>query len=344
MPDLTTRYLGLTLRNPMVASASPLCEALDNIRLMEDAGAGAVVLHSLFEEQINLESHHLDRYLSHGTDTYAESLTYFPDMTSYNLGPDAYLEHIRRAKAAVDIPIIGSLNGVSTGGWITYARKIEQAGADALELNVYYVPADPELTGGQIEQMYVDLVRDVKRSVTIPVAVKLGHSFSAIANLAKRLDRAGADALVLFNRFYLPDFNLESLDVEPRLTLSNSHELLVRLHWIAIIYGHVRADLAVTGGVHTGADVLKAMMAGARVAMMTSALLKNGIEHMRTVRADVLQWMEAHEYESITQMQGSMSYRSVRDPAAFERANYMKVLSTYVLRTHGGSADVDRSS
>ena len=336
MLDLSTRYLGLTLRNPLVASASPLCEAVDNIRRMEDAGAAAVVLHSLFEEQINLESHHLDRYLSHGTESYAESLTYFPDMTSYNLGPDAYLEHIRRAKAAVDIPIIGSLNGVSTGGWITYARKIEQAGADALELNVYYIPADPELTGGQVEQMYVDIVRDVKRNVTIPVAVKLGHSFSAVANLAQRLDGAGADALVLFNRFYLPDFDLESLDVVPRLTLSNSYELLVRLHWIAIVYGHVRADLAVTGGVHTGTDVLKAMMAGARVAMMTSALLKHGIDHMTVVRAEVIRWMDTHEYESIAQMQGSMSYRSVREPAAFERANYMKVLSSYVLPESAG--------
>jgi dihydroorotate dehydrogenase (fumarate) len=343
MLDLSTRYLGLTLRNPLVASASPLCEAVDNIRRMEDAGAAAVVLHSLFEEQINLESHYLDRYLSHGTDSYAESLTYFPDMTSYNLGPEAYLEHVRRAKAAVDIPIIGSLNGVSTGGWITYARKIQQAGADALELNVYYVPADPALTGGQVEQMYVDLVRDVKRNVTIPVAVKLGHSFSAMANLAQRLDGAGADALVLFNRFYLPDFDLESLDVVPRLTLSNSYELLVRLHWVAIIYGHIRADLAVTGGVHTGADVLKAMMAGARVAMMTSALLKQGIEHMTTVHAEVLQWMEAHEYESIAQMQGSMSYRAVREPAAFERANYMKVLSSYVLPTESRSGNAERS-
>jgi dihydroorotate dehydrogenase (fumarate) len=337
MPDLSTRYLGLALRNPLVASASPLCESLDNIRRMEDAGAAAVVLHSLFEEQINLESHHLDRYLSHGTESYAESLTYFPDMTSYNLGPEAYLEHIRRAKAAVAIPLIGSLNGVSTGGWITYARKIEQAGADALELNVYYIPADPELTGGQVEQMYVDLVRDVKRNVTIPVAVKLGHSFSAMANLARRLGAAGADALVLFNRFYLPDFDLETLDVVPRLTLSSSDELLMRLHWIAILYGHVRADLAVTGGVHTGADVLKAMMAGARVAMMTSALLKHGIEHLRGVRTELLEWMEAHEYESIAQMQGSMSYRSVREPAAFERANYMKVLSSYVQRSEGGS-------
>ena len=337
MPDLSTRYLGLALRNPLVASASPLCESLDSIRRMEDAGAAAVVLHSLFEEQINLESHHLDRYLSHGTESYAESLTYFPDMTSYNLGPDAYLEHIRQAKAAVEIPLIGSLNGVSTGGWITYARKIEQAGADALELNVYYIPADPELTGGQVEQMYVDLVRDVKRNVTIPVAVKLGHSFSAMANLAQRLGAAGADALVLFNRFYLPDFDLETLDVVPRLTLSSSDELLMRLHWIAILYGHVRADLAVTGGVHTGADVLKAMMAGARVAMMTSALLKHGIEHLRGVRTELLEWMEAHEYESIAQMQGSMSYRSVREPAAFERANYMKVLSSYVQRSEGGS-------
>jgi dihydroorotate dehydrogenase (fumarate) len=337
MPDLSTRYLGLALRNPLVASASALCESLDSIRRMEDAGAAAVVLHSLFEEQINLESHHLDRYLSHGTESYAESLTYFPDMTSYNLGPEAYLEHIRRAKAAVAIPLIGSLNGVSTGGWITYARKIEQAGADALELNVYYIPADPELTGGQVEQMYVDLVRDVKRNVTIPVAVKLGHSFSAMANLARRLGAAGADALVLFNRFYLPDFDLETLDVVPRLTLSSSDELLMRLHWIAILYGHVRADLAVTGGVHTGADVLKAMMAGARVAMMTSALLKHGIEHLRGVRTELLEWMEAHEYESIAQMQGSMSYRSVREPAAFERANYMKVLSSYVQRSEGGS-------
>jgi dihydroorotate dehydrogenase (fumarate) len=209
------------------------------------------------------------------------------------------------------------------------------AGADALELNVYYIPADPELTGGQVEQMYIDIMRDVKRNVTIPVAVKLGHGFSAIANLAQRLDDAGADGLVLFNRFYLPDFDLESLDVVPKLTLSSSHELLVRLHWAAIVYGRVRADLAITGGVHTGADVLKAMMAGARVAMMTSALLQHGIEHLTAVRAEVARWMEAHEYESIAQMQGSMSYRSVREPAAFERANYMKVLSSYTLRNPG---------
>ena len=332
MIDLSTSYLGLTLRSPLVASAGPLCESLDNIRRMEDAGAGAVVLHSLFEEQITLESQQLDQHLSHGTESFAESLTYFPDMRDYNLGPDAYLDHVRRAKAAVGIPVIGSLNGVSTGGWISYAKKIQQAGADALELNVYYIPTDPALTAAEVEQMYVDLVRDVTRSVGIPVAVKLGHFWSAFANVAARLDGAGARGLVLFNRFYQPDFDLDNLEVVPSLTLSSSYELLLRLHWTAILYGHVRADLAVTGGVHTAEDVLKAMMAGARVAMMTSALLQRGIEHLGAVRAGLLGWMEAREYESIRQMQGSMSYRSVREPAAFERANYMKVLSSYALR------------
>ncbi len=332
MIDLSTTYLGLPLKNPLVVSPSPLCEEVDNIRRMEDAGASAVVLHSLFEEQINLESNDLDRYLSHGTDSFAEALTYFPDMTDYNLGPDGYLEHLRRAKAAVGIPVIGSLNGVSTGGWIRYARLIEMAGADALELNVYYIPTDPEMTGAQVEQVYVDLVRDVKASVGIPVAVKLGHAFSAMANLARRLDGAGADALVLFNRFYQPGFDLENLEVVPNLTLSSPYEVLLRLRWVAILYGHVRADLAVTGGVHSGEDVLKAMMAGARVAMMTSALLKHGIEHVATVRAGLLAWMEAHEYESIRQMQGSMSQQKVAEPAAFERAGYMRVLRSYALR------------
>jgi dihydroorotate dehydrogenase (fumarate) len=331
MPDLTTRYLGLTLASPLVASASPLCESLDNIRRMEDAGAAAVVLHSLFEEQIDLESHHLDRHLSLGAESYAEAVSYFPDLHDYNLGPEGYLEHLRRAKAAVGIPIIGSLNGVSTGGWTSFARRIEQAGADALELNIVYVPTDPAMTGAEVEQRYVDLVRDVKRTVAIPVAVKVGHAFTAMANVARRLDDTGADALVLFNRFYLPDFDLDALDVVPTLTLSNPSELLVRLHWVAILYGHVEADLAITGGVHGPAEVLKAMMAGARVAMLTSALLRHGIDHLSRVRAGVLDWMEAHEYDSIAQMQGSMSYRSVLEPAAFERANYMKVLSSYPL-------------
>jgi dihydroorotate dehydrogenase (fumarate) len=333
MVDLSTTYLGLTLKNPLVVSPSPLCEKIDNIRQMEDAGASAVVLPSLFEEQITLESHHLDRYLSHGTESFAESLTYLPDMIDYNLGPDGYLELIRRAKFVVDIPIIGSLNGVSTGGWITYAKKIEEAGADALELNTYYIPTDPELTGAQVEQMYLDLVRDVKASVRIPVAIKLSPNFSAIPNMARRLDQAGADALVMFNRFYQPDFDLENLEVVPSLILSGSYELLVRLTWVAIVYGHIRADLAITGGVHTALDVLKAMMVGARVAMMTSALLTHGIGHLNTVRADLLTWMEQHEYESIRQMQGSMSHRSVANPAAFERGNYMKVLSSYVLKS-----------
>lgn len=333
MIDLSTTYLGLRLKNPLVASASPLCEDVDNIRRMEDAGAAAVVLHSLFEEQITLESNHLDRYLSQGAESFAESLSYFPAMANYRLGPNEYLEHIRRTKAAVRIPVIGSLNGVSTGGWIRYAKMIQEAGADALELNVYYIPTDPEMGSAQVEQIYLDLVRDVKGTLKIPVAVKLGHAFTAMANMARRLDQAGADALVLFNRFYQPDFDLENLEAVPSLTLSNSYELLLRLHWVAILYGRIRADLAVTGGVHTARDVLKAMMAGARVAMMTSALLKSGIGYLAKLRTDLLAWMEEREYASIRQMQGSMSYRSVAEPAAFERGNYMKVLSSYALRS-----------
>jgi dihydroorotate dehydrogenase (fumarate) len=330
--DLSTRYLGLSLENPLVVSASPLTEDLDNVRRMEDAGAAAIVMHSLFEEQITLESHELDQYLSHGTESFAESLTYFPDMTGDNLGPDGYLEHLRRVKAAVRIPVIGSLNGVSTGGWIRHGKMIQEAGADALELNVYFIPTDPEMTGAQVEQMYLDLVRDVKASVGIPVAVKLTPYFSAVPDMARRLDGAGADALVLFNRLYQPDFDLEKLEVVPRLILSGSYELLIRLHWVAILYGHIRSDLAVTGGVHTAQDVIKAMMAGARATLLASALLKNGIEHLKTVRAGLLAWMEEHEYESVRLMQGSMSYRSVAEPAAFERANYMKVLSSHALR------------
>jgi dihydroorotate dehydrogenase (fumarate) len=327
MIDLSTRYLGLTLASPLVASASPLSESVAAICALEDAGAAAVVLHSLFEEQIQLESDRLDRYLSDGAESHAEAAGYFPDIHDYRLGPDGYLDHIRRVKDAVRIPVIASLNGVSTGGWVAFAKQIQEAGADALELNIFYVPTDPSLTGSAVEQMYEDVVRDVRASVTIPLAVKLGHSFSAMANLARRLDRAGVDALVLFNRFYLPDFDLERLEVVPRLTLSNPYELLVRLHWVAILYGHVRADLAVTGGVHGPEDVVKAMMAGARVAMMTSALLRNGITHLTRVRSGLLEWMEAHEYASISEMQGSMSYRSVLEPAAFERANYMRTLS-----------------
>ena len=332
MTDLSTTYLGLKLKNPLVVSASPLSEEIGNIRRMEDAGAAAVVLHSLFEEQIAVDSRELDRSLSAGTESFAESLTYFPDMTTYNLGPEGYLEHLRKAKAAVSIPIIGSLNGVSTGGWIEYAKKIEEAGADALELNIFHIPTDPEMNGEQVERMYLELAANVKASVRIPLAVKLSLYFSSMVNMARRLDQVGVNGLVLFNRFYQPDFDLEKLEVVPNLILSTSYEFLLRLHWVAILYGHVRADLAVTGGVHTALDVLKAMMAGARVAMMTSALLKHGIEHLAKVRSDLVAWMEEHEYESVRQMQGSMSQQSVADPAAFVRANYVRVLSSYALR------------
>jgi dihydroorotate dehydrogenase (fumarate) len=329
MIDLATKYLGLVLKNPIVASASPLCDSIDRIRRLEDNGIGAVVLPSLFEEQLTLESETLDADLFRGAESFAESLNYFPDLTTYNLGPDGYLELIRKAKASVSIPVIGSLNGVSAGGWIRYAREMEQAGADAIELNIYSIVSDPELTAGRIEEGYAELVREVKRSVGIPVAVKLSPFFTAPANMAKQLDGAGANALVLFNRFYQPDLDLELLEVVPSLTLSSPEELLLRLHWVAIIFGRVGADLAITGGVHSAQDVLKAVMAGARVTMMTSALLHNGIEHVGVVLRDLLIWMEEHEYESIRQMCGSMSQRNVPNPAAFQRPNYVRVLSSY---------------
>jgi dihydroorotate dehydrogenase (fumarate) len=330
--DLSTRYLGLALANPLVVSASPIGEDLDLLRRAEDAGAGALVLPSLFEEQLTIESQDLDHHLSHGTESFAEALSYFPDVGAYRLGPDGYLEHVRRAKAAVDIPVIGSLNGVSSGGWIEYARLIQDAGADALELNVYFIPTDPTVDGAAVERMYEELVRDVRASVRIPVAIKLGPFFSALANLASRLVTAGADGLVLFNRFYQPDLDIERLEVVPNLRFSTNEELRLRLRWVAILRGHVTADLAVTGGVHGAEDVLKAMMAGASVAMMTSALLTHGVEHLTTVGAALVQWMDEHEYVSIQQMQGSMSQRSVAEPAAFERANYLRVLRSYALR------------
>lgn len=336
MIDLSTRYLGLALANPLVLSASPLGEDIDAIRRAEDAGVGAVVLPSLFEEQLTIESHDLDHHLTHGTESFAEALSYFPDVGEYRLGPDGYLEHVRRAKAAVDVPVIGSLNGVSSGGWIEYARLIQDAGADALELNVYFIPTDPAVDGAAVERMYEELVRDVRANVRIPVAVKLGPFFSALAHLAGRLVAAGADGLVLFNRFYQPDLDIERLEVVPNLTLSTSEELRLRLRWVAILRGQVAADLAVTGGVHDAVDVLKAMMAGAAVTMMASALLKHGTDHLSRVRESLVQWMEEHEYVSIRQMQGSMSHRSVAEPAAFERANYLRVLRSYALRLRSG--------
>jgi dihydroorotate dehydrogenase (fumarate) len=330
--DLSTTYLGLKLASPLVVSSSPLCEDIGNLRRMEDAGAAAVVLHSLFEEQITLESNGLDRALTAGAGGNPEARSYFPDLRSYNLGPDGYLEHIRKAKKALGIPVIGSINGVTPGSWVEFAREIEEAGADAVELNVYFIPTDPQLTGAEVEQQYCDLVRDVRAAIGIPLAVKVGHQFSAFANMARRLEQAGADALVLFNRFYQPDLDLEDLEVTSSLTLSSPYELLLRLHWVAVLYGRVRADLAVTGGVHGARDVLKAMMAGATVAMTASALLKQGIEHLATIQRDLALWMEKHEYESIRQMRGSLSQRSAANPEAFERANYVKVLSTYAVR------------
>lgn len=331
--DLSTTYLGLKLKSPLVASSSPLCEDIGNIRRMEDAGAAAVVLHSLFEEQIDIDSMELDRAISASEERGAEAVTLFPDVARFRLGPEGYLEYIQKAKKAVEVPIVASLNGTSTGGWTGYAQQMEQAGADALELNIYYVPNDPNLSGAEVEQKYIDLVKAVKGSVKIPVAVKMGPYFSSVANMTKKLADAGADGLVLFNRFYQPDYDLEALEVVPNLILSNQYELLLRLHWVAVLYGAVKADMAITGGVHAATDVVKSMMAGARVAMMTSALLKRGVNYLDTVTTELLQWMHEHEYDSIRQMQGSMSRNAVPRPSAFERANYMKVLSSYAMHT-----------
>lgn len=327
--DLTTTYMGLALKNPIVASSSPLSHYVENIRRLEDAGAAAVVMHSLFEEQITLESHQLDHYLSYGTDSFSEALSYFPDMESYNVGPEKYLNLISQAKQAVNVPIIGSLNGVSSGGWIEYAKEIQQAGADALELNVYYIPTNTTVTGAEVEQMYLDILTDVKTSVSIPVAMKLSPFLSSTANMAHRLAEAGANALVLFNRFYQPDLDIEDLEVVPRLVLSKSRELHLPLRWVAILYGRVPVDLAITSGVHSHVDVLKGLMAGAKVTMMTSAVLRKGPGRISKILKRLNKWMEEHEYASVTQMQGSMSQQSVAEPAAFERANYMKVLQSW---------------
>jgi dihydroorotate dehydrogenase (fumarate) len=296
---------------------------------MEAAGLSAVVLHSLFEEQITFESNELDHFLNAGTESFAEALTYFPDLEKYNIGPEPYLELIRKARESVQIPIIASLNGISTGGWVEYARKIEQAGAHALELNLYYLPVDPNLSGAELEEAHVRLVRDVRAKVRIPLAVKLSPFFTALPQMARRLVEAGADGLVLFNRFYQPDLDLDSLQVVPRLKLSTSDDMLLPLRWIAILYGRVKADFALTSGVHTGPDLIKAMMAGASVAMTTSSLLENGIEHAGRILKEAEQWMTAHEYASVRQMQGSMSQKAVAEPAAFERANYMRALQSY---------------
>lgn len=329
MVDLSTNYLGLKLKHPVVPSASPLSDGIDRIRRLEDAGASAIVLYSLFEEQIVGESHLLDHYLSYGAESFAEALDYFPEMDSYNVGPGGYLDLIRRAKEATDIPIIASLNGVSTGGWVEYARMMEEAGADALELNIYYVATDPAMTGADVEQMYLDVVHDVRSNLRIPLAVKVGPHFSSFANMAMKLAKAGAGGLVVFNRFYQPDFDLEQLDVVPNLALSSAWEMRLPLRWVSILYGRVPVDFAITSGVHTYEDVLKGVMAGASVTMMASELLRNGVQRLNLVVREVERWLEEHEYVSISQAQGSMSQRNVAEPAAFERANYMKVLKSW---------------
>ncbi len=331
MIDLSTFYLGRTLRTPLVASSSPLCKDLTNLRKLEEAGAGAVVLHSLFEEQILLESESLDRFLSAGSDSYAESMSYFPDLGSYEIGPRAYLQHIAAAKKALKIPVIASLNGATIGGWVRYAREMEDAGADALELNIYFLPASFEVTGAQIEEDYCELVKAVKAHVRIPVAVKLGPYFTSVPNIAERLQLAGAGALVLFNRFYQPDFDLETLTVTPNLKLSTSDELRLRLHAAALLSGRLDIDLAITGGVHTPEDAIKSVLAGAHVVMLTSALLQRGIGYLRELENGLVHWMQDHEYESVNQMRGAMSARSVAEPQVFQRANYLKVLGSYVL-------------
>lgn len=329
MPDLTTTYLGLKLKNPIVISSSPLSRKVDSARRLEEAGAAAIVMYSLFEEQIIHESLELDYYLTRGTNHYAEALSYLPDIGNYSIGPEAYVENLRQIKEAVSIPVIGSLNGVSTGGWIEYAKRIEEAGADALELNIYYLPTDPNLTSGQIEEADVTLVRDVKAKVNIPVAVKLSPFYTALPNLIRRMTEGGADGFVLFNRFYQPDFDLESLEVVPHLVLSHSDEMRLPLRWIALLYGHFKADFALTSGIHSHEDILKAVMAGASVTMMTSELLRNGVKRVTKLLEDLAFWMEDHEYESITQMKGSMCQKAVAEPAAFERANYIKVLTSF---------------
>lgn len=327
--DMTTNYMGLKLKNPLVPSASPLSKNLDGIKKLEDAGASAIVLYSLFEEQLSFEQEELSYFLDRGTDSFSEALNFFPEQDEYNMGPDEYLEHIRQAKAATNIPIIASLNGVSSGGWIDFSKKMEQAGADALELNVYFLATDMEQESRQIENQYRVILNAVKSNVTIPVAVKLSPFFSSTARMAKELDDDGADALVLFNRFYQPDLDLENLEVVPGVTLSTSNDLRLPLRWLAILHGKVNASLAGTTGVHTAMDALKMIAAGADVAQMCAALLKNGPDYLATVLRGMEIWLEEKEYESLSVLKGSMSQKSVSEPGVFERANYMKALNDF---------------
>lgn len=327
--DLRTTYMGMELKHPIVASAGPLSGSVANIKRLEDAGASAVVMFSLFEEQLKHESAALEHLMTAGTESFAESLSYFPEVDDYTVGPDNYLDLLRRASEAVDIPIMGSLNGITNAGWIEYAQLMQQAGAKGIELNIYYIPADLTTNGREVEERYIEIVKAVKAAVTVPVAVKLSPFFSAIGSMAKGLDEAGADALVLFNRFYQPDFDLEKLEVTPDLHLSTPEEIRLPLLWLAVLYGKLGASLAATRGVHTPIEVVKYLMAGADVVMTTSALLQNGIDYVTTLRDGLQAWMEMRNYVSVAQMKGSMSQQNVADPTAFERANYIKMLESY---------------
>jgi len=329
MTDLSTTYLGLKLKNPIVASASPLSKKLDRAKKLEEAGVSAIVMYSLFEEQIIHESLELDHFLNRGSESFAEALSYLPDGGLYGISPEKYLNQVAGLKKALSIPVIGSLNGVSKGGWTNYARKIEEGGADALELNLYFIPTDLDMKSSDIEDMQVDLVAEVKSAIKIPLAVKISPFVTSIPNFVKRLADAGADGLVLFNRFYQPDFDLDELEIVHNLDLSTSAELRLPLRWISILHGKVNADFALTSGIHTHMDVLKAMMAGAKVAMTASHVLHNGEQAVSPILSELEAWMKEREYESIQQMQGSMSQKSVSEPSAFERANYMKVLGSF---------------
>lgn len=328
--DLQTKYLGMNLKSPLVVSASPISKKLDNLKKCEDAGAAAIVLYSLFEEQIIHEQHEIHHHTTYGTESFAEALTYFPDQEEFNLEPEEYVEHIRKAKESLDIPIIGSLNGTTPGGWTDYAKKMEDAGADAIELNIYSVNTNPEITSADIENNYLDILKEVKKNVTVPVALKTSPFFTNFASAAKRFDYAGANALVLFNRFYQPDINLEQLEVEPTVDLSTSASKRLPMRWLAILKGKLSCDLAASGGIHSGKDAVKMMMVGANVAMMASVLLVNGINHLSKIEKEMVQWMEENEYNSVKQMQGSMSQQNMPDPGLFERAQYMKALNNYV--------------
>ncbi|MGN6552431.1 MAG: dihydroorotate dehydrogenase-like protein [Verrucomicrobiota bacterium] len=327
--DLNSYYLGLKLRTPLIVSASPLSEDIDNIKRMQDAGAAAVVLYSLFEEQLRADNREIQHSLEQGTFSSPEALTYFPEPEQLHVGPHEYLEHISRAKKAVDIPIIASLNGCSMGGWTDYAKQMQRAGADAIELNIYHIPTDLNLTGAEVEQTYLDILAAVKKEVTIPVAVKLSPFFSNFANMAKRLDDAGASGLVLFNRFYQPDIDLESLEVRPNVLLSTPMAMRLPLRWVAILFERIQADLAATSGIHRSSDALKMLMAGANVTMLCSVLIRHGIQHIRVIERELVDWMDEHEYVSVQQLRGSLSQKNSPDPAAFERAQYMRAISTY---------------